>query len=322
MKRPISNSKGIGTIIPVSRYPTQDELKAVMQEGLKNLNKKVRRNQSHIDKTNLSGQGALTQVPLYRLKPLLERVQGLQAIRGHKPENWRKPTYGNLDYLIAHNMGWISQEEERADRAVYEERRNRSLKSCHRYSFQTRNLERFEKEPSLSGAGGFVPETSTAILHDTNLTDGSKLLALKLMEETYRRNRTGRWLNITVTYLMNALNRSRRTIQNYLRILEHFGYIDASVILGETSKMCVGLKIRLLEPLFAKHHREKWPEKRTNPDVQIDSQKYYSLYKKMEEGATLPVLAWALKCMDGVYRSLRREIAPLSPLPDSFQLKI
>src|SRR5690606_9447493 len=131
--------------------------------------------------------------------------------------------------------------------------------------------ERAKSVPRASGA--YVPEASARIENDPNLCDGARRCARKLMEETYRRNREGRSVEITVSYLANGLRRSRRTVQRYLRQLEDHGYIEVDVIAGLRSRLCVGLAIRLLAPLFPRHHREKWPATRVKSGATRESQK-------------------------------------------------
>jgi hypothetical protein len=238
----------------------------------------------------------------------MQRVTELENIIVDKPKDWQKPNYGHLDYTIAHKMGWISDAEETQDRLSYERRREQSLTTCHRYGHKTITLPEITIHKPTEA---YTPETSATILNDQYLTDGAKLLALKLMEQTYRENRDGRWLNVTVSYLMKALGKCRRTIQNYLRLLEHYGYIRVDVIKGKITRMCTGLAIWLQAPLFPKHHVEKWPQKLTKSGVQEDSQKYKnSLYSQM-----IPLNQWAKHCMEGVYRSFQRHNEPYTP-PD------
>lgn len=184
-------------------------------------------------------------------------------------------------------------------------RRARSLRSCH----LPREAERPKPRPRSSGA--YVPEASASIENDPNLTDGARRCARKLMEETYRRNRAGRSLEITVSYLAHGLRRSRRTVQRYLRQLEDHGYIDVDVIEGFRSRMCVGLVVRLMGRMFPRHHREKWPENRRNPDATRES--HNDRFSRLGGGRKLPVprKAWALRCMDGVFRALTEYSRPL-----------
>ncbi len=88
-----------------------------------------------------------------------------------------------------------------------------------------------------SDSGAYVPEMAARIDDDPNLTDGARRCARKLAELTYRANRSGRSLDVTVTYLMRALGKCRRTVQTYLRLLEREGYIRVEVVCGARSRM-------------------------------------------------------------------------------------
>ena len=66
-------------------------------------------------------------------------------------------------------------------------------------------------------SGKYVPELAAAVDDDRNLTDGARRCARKLAEYVYRRDRDTRTAQITVTYLMKALRKSRRQVQRYLR---------------------------------------------------------------------------------------------------------
>jgi hypothetical protein len=106
---------------------------------------------------------------------------------------------------------------------------------------------------------------------------------------------------------MRALGKSRRTVQRYLRQLERAGYISVEVIYART-RMCAGLLVELLAPLFPRHHRARWPQKLMEPDAPRKSQNNRLRYKYSRE-------SWALRCMDGVFRALMKTLPPL-PVPD------
>src|ERR1017187_2148799 len=146
-----------------------------------------------------------------------------------------------------------------------ENRRQRSLRSGHLPA------EAKPRHASPRDNGAYVPEMAARIEDDPNLTDGARRCARKLAEYIYRRDRETRSAEITVTYLMRALRRDRRTVQRYLRQLEHAGYISVEVIHAAT-RMCAGLLVELLAPLFARHHRGGWPQKSMKPDAARKSQ--------------------------------------------------
>jgi hypothetical protein len=104
--------------------------------------------------------------------------------------------------------------------AVTNERRQRSLQNCHRYAATER-----APRPLLRTSNGYVPELAARIDDDPNLADGSRRCARKIAELTYRQNREGRTLPVTVTYLARALGRCRRKVQRYFRQLEERLYL-------------------------------------------------------------------------------------------------
>jgi broad specificity phosphatase PhoE len=181
-----------------------------------------------------------------------------------------------------------------------EDRRQRSLHFCHLPA----GPKPRHAPPRDNGA--YVPELAARVEDDPNLTDGARRCARKLAEYIYRRDRETRTAEITVTYLMRALRRDRRTVQRYLRQLEHAGYISVEVIHAAT-RMCAGLLVELLAPLFARHHRRQWPQKLVKKDAARKSQNHRLRTKYSRK-------SWALRCMDGVFRSLMRTIPPLPAL--------
>jgi hypothetical protein len=181
-------------------------------------------------------------------------------------------------------------------------RQSRSLRCCHLPAEE----QPLHAPPRDSAA--YVPEMAARIDDDRNLTDGARRCARKLAEYTYRKNREGRTADITVTWLMRALSKSRRTIQRYLRQLERTGYISVQVIHSGT-RMCAGLMIELLAPLFPRHRRAKWPQKLIEPDAPRKSQNNRLRYQSSRE-------SWALRCMDGVFRSFMKTLPPLAVRED------
>jgi len=195
------------------------------------------------------------------------------------------------------------------DAAIDDERRRRSLNTCHRYG----RAERPRKAaPRASKA--YVPELAARIEDDPNLTDGARRCARKLAELTYRQNREGRSLPVTVTYLAKALGRCRRTVQRYLRQLEREGYVAVDVVVSQRAHMCVGLVVRLLGTLLAAHHRDRWPGSLGNPGATAKSlNKSKGYYSGLESHRT-SVQQWAMRCMDGVFCSFMKT-DPLAGLP-------
>ena len=184
----------------------------------------------------------------------------------------------------------------------------RSRQTCHRYSLDER--PRFAS-PTKSDA--YVPEIAARLDDDRNLTDGARRCARKLAEYAYRRDREGRAAEITTTYLMRALGRCRRTIQRYLRLLEREGYISVDVVHGDRTRMCIGLVVQLLAPLFPRHHVDRWPAKLAVPGATRASQKKRFIDSKSAGLVRIPVHSWAVRCMDGVFRSLIKTLPPPDP---------
>ena len=181
-----------------------------------------------------------------------------------------------------------------------EDRRHRSLRSCHLPA----EPKPLHVAPRDSGA--YVPEMAARLEDDPNLTDGARRCARKLMQYVYRKDRSARAADITVTWLMRALGKDRRTVQRYLRQLERAGYITVEVVHART-RMCAGLFVALLAPLFPRHHRQKWPGKLIDSDASRESQNNRLRIKYSRE-------SWALRCMDGVFRSFMKTIPPLPVL--------
>ena len=179
-------------------------------------------------------------------------------------------------------------------------RRERSLQTCHRPAREKL------RHPAPRDTGAYVPETAARIENDLNLTDGARRCARKIAEYVYRRNREGREAEITVTYLSKALGRCRRTVQRYLRQLEREGYIDVHVVPSERTRMCMGLLIRVLNPLVPRHRRRRWPEKVGKPDATQESQNNNPRLKLR----LFTRAGWDFLCSQGVWRSYMKTQPP------------
>ena len=151
----------------------------------------------------------------------------------------------------------------------------------------------------------YVPELAATIDSDRNLTDGARRCARKLAEYVYRRDRDSRMAEITVTYLMKAMGKSRRTVQRYLRQLERAGYITVAVIHART-RMCAGLMVDLLSTLIPRHG---W-KKSMKPDAPNVSQK--NSFRNRTQ--LIPRALWAVRCTDPIQKAWDRIMTPLFPL--------
>src|ERR1017187_7276575 len=164
-----------------------------------------------------------------------------------------------------------------------------------------------ELAPPPRTTGKYVPELAVALDDDINLTDGARRCARKLSEYVHRRARDSRTAQITVTYLMKALRKSRRTVQRYLRQLERAGYITVGVIQART-RMCAGLAVELLSPLIPRHG---WPQKLIKWDAPKLSQKD----RFRNKTRLIPRILWAIRCTDPIRRAWDSMQRPLSPFP-------
>lgn len=184
-------------------------------------------------------------------------------------------------------------------------RSERSRRRCHLPA------EPKPRQPAPRDTGAYVPEMAARIEDDRNLTDGARRCARKITEYVYRRDRENRQAEITVSYLVKALGRCRRTVQRYLRQLEREGYIDVRVVPSERTRMCFGLLVRLLNPLLPRHRRHKWPERAGKPEATRESQIYIERFKRRP----IPRAVWAALCCDGIWRSYMKTLPPLPPFP-------
>jgi hypothetical protein len=171
----------------------------------------------------------------------------------------------------------------------------------------------------LRDTNAYVPKLSARLDNDPHLTDGARRCARKLAELTYRSRRDSRALPVTVSYLARALGRCRRTVQRYLRQLEAEGYVAVDVVASARSRMCVGLIVQLLAPLFPAHHRDRWPGRLANPGATPTSHNQSHQYHLQANICRLTVDQWAMRCMKGVFRSLMKT-NPLAELPIPFSV--
>ncbi len=214
-------------------------------------------------------------------------------------------------FIAAHRdlKNRIAEQNSVGNPVVDSARRKRSLQTCHRYAMTER-----PRKPMPRENNAYVPELAARLDNDPNLTDGARRCARKLAELTYRQSRESRALPVTVTYLAKALGRCRRTVQRYLRQLEGEGYIAVDVVASSRSRMCVGLVVRLLGTLFPAHQRQRWPQSRANPGATRESLNQSHKGYLQGEGCRMSIEHWALRCMNGVFRSFM-QTAPLAGLP-------
>lgn len=192
--------------------------------------------------------------------------------------------------------------------AARDKRRRRSLQTCHRPALKPAAV------PYTRPSKAYVPQFSAQLLNDPGITDGARRCAIKLLELAYRKNRTERAFRGTVSYLAKALGRSERAVQIYLAQLRSRGYIRHEVITSERARMCIGIVVTLLKPIFARHHEREWPGQAWRagspavPGVNRFSENYSPDSKHRAGGMRLPVETWTLRCCEGVFRAFMRTI--------------
>lgn len=236
-----------------------------------------------------------------------DRVNSLEEIAklaGDRPPNWQKPQFGDFEYWLAHNCGWISDAELEQDSDGHRARQQRSLEASHRFSAKRFSWTEQPRYAEPAEADGYVPETNMKLIKDRNLTDSARRIALFVLRHTYQDNRAGRFIGITVSFIANGLSISRRTVQRSLTLLETRGYFRCEVAKGEETRMCIGLIIHLMKPLFPAHRKESWPEKRRNSEASTLSNKQTHFFNTIYKAKVkVSRLTWAMRCMNGVARS-------------------
>ncbi len=172
-----------------------------------------------------------------------------------------------------------------------------------------RHAEKPARTPLPRTGDAYVPELSERLERDPNLTDGARRCARLIAAYVYRRDRDTRRARLTVTYLTKALGKCRRSVQRYLRQLEAGGYIVVAVVLGHRSRLCTGLAVQLLRPLFPKHHKARWPQKAMKSGATKFAQNYRPLGSR---GGLMTVKAWDRRCREGLFNALCRALPPLT----------
>ncbi len=260
---------------------------------------------SNPDPAKIAGAAA----PIFRsMDPTrVKAIDEIAKLSGSRPDHWKKPRYGEFEYWLAHQCGWITNLELTQDEAAYMAKRKRSLETSHRFSRQRYSWIETPRHEEPVDNGEYIPSVDMKLIRDRNLTDSSRRIAMFVLRHAYQDNRAGRFAAMTVTFIMKGLQLSRRTVQRSLTLLETRGYLHCEVARGKTTKMCVGLIIHLKKTLFPKHHKEKWPPKRRmnrrNPEASSMPQKKAQIYKSiLNAPKKVSRLSWALKCMNAVAR--------------------
>lgn len=245
--------------------------------------------------------------PIFRTTPA-SRISALTEIAklsGERPEHWAKPKFGEFEYWLAHNCGWITVSELQADTDAYQAKRQLAIETSHRFKTQRFTWEEGARYEEPADTCEYCPQINMKLVKDRNLTDSARRIAMFVMQKAYQDNRAGRYIGMTVSYIMKGLSISRRTVQRSLTLLETRGYFRCEVAKGDQSRMCIGLIVHLLTPLFAKHHKEKWPKRRRNPDASSMPYKQIHFYKRIYGTKQRTSRSqWTMKCYVGLERVL------------------
>lgn len=235
----------------------------------------------------------------------------IAKLAGQKPQYWIKPKFGTLEYCLAEHCGWISESEVQADEALHKERSERARRTSHRpknwgFDDELRYEQPIETEE-------YIPEMNMMFIKDRNLNDSARRIALFIVRHAYQDNRKERTLGTTVSFIMKGLTLSRRTVQRGLALLAKAGYIERFVAASNKTRMCRGLLIKLLSPLFPKHFKKEWPETlRFSAASPLTHNHRFQIYIK-ESFFFFSEFEWMERCRDGVLRSHLRH-NPLSEI--------
>jgi hypothetical protein len=170
------------------------------------------------------------------------------ASRSHpRPAHWMKPAYGSQQYRYALSMGWITDDEQRADHDQHQKRRQRAKESAGKRGSDPGRWS----NPAPPESRQYGADYSTEAARDSRLTMGAKAL-LQII-----RARCGRTMQTAFTKgtMANLIGRSTRTVQRYIAELERFGYIKTEIRRG-WGGLHSGLIVMISEkvrPFYARH---------------------------------------------------------------------
>ncbi|MEM9409507.1 MAG: hypothetical protein AAGA30_00170 [Planctomycetota bacterium] len=235
-----------------------------------------------------------------------DRINALNEIAklaGKRPEAWKKPKFGSFEYWLAHNVGWITDAQLNEDARAYESKRQLARETSQRFSEQRFSWLETPRYGEPDDSNDYVPQVAMKLIKDRNLTDSSRRIAQFVLRYAYQDNREGRFIGMTVSFIMKGLSLSRRTVQRSLTLLETRGYFRCEVAKAEQTRMCVGLIIHLQMTLLPKHHQMNWPERRGNSGASKLPHKQNQFYKTIYSAKQrLSRLNWAIKCMNSIAR--------------------
>ena len=229
--------------------------------------------------------------------PYMNTYDELVKRAGEKPADFIKPALGTVEYVLAHKFGWISQEEFEDDTKKAAERSERAVKTSSRY-----NLHEDDIKPAPQSER-YYPNTSHTLRQDPNLTDLIRRVMDFILSEAYMNARDTRTIAITNNYIAKAVGCSRDTVKRATRLLSRLGYIEQLICVGERSRMNVGQEITVLAKSLPRHHKKKWPPKRTNSGGARLSQKKNIYNKILSSKLKMSRQEWSERCMKGVERA-------------------
>lgn len=244
--------------------------------------------------TNILMRGASTEK--------ISSLDKIAELAGERPAGWAKPKYGDFDYWLARKCGWIGDDELKFDYDAHISMCERARDTSTKYRWD--EVPRYEAPKDTDE---YVPEISMKLVNDRNLTDSARRIALFVMRHVYQDNREGRCIRMTVSFVMKGLSLSRRTIQRNLSLLQKHGYLQSDVIPSKKTRMCIGLMISLLSPLFPPHHQKRWPKRRRNSDAPRLTQNQDKNYYTLNDLVTVDRRSWSERCSEGIFRAIIKE---------------
>lgn len=105
--------------------------------------------------------------------PRINSLDKIAELAGTRPPEWTKPRYGDFEYWLARNCGWITDEEINEDYGADQAWRERSRNTSIKY--------RWDEPPRYNtpkDTGDYAPEVNMRLVKDRNLTDSARRIAL------------------------------------------------------------------------------------------------------------------------------------------------
>lgn len=163
-----------------------------------------------------------------------------------RPAHWLKPPFASAQYRYAVAVGWISEDEQRADFEAVKKRRETALQS----HGQQAALRARDNNPAPRETRQYGRDYGTEHLRDRRLTP----MARNLLGLIRARCGDGIQTAFTKGTMANCLGVSVRSIQRYVQELVRFGYITTEIRRG-WGGLHTGLIVRIMEkvrPFYAR----------------------------------------------------------------------